>query len=480
MRRFWRYALITAGVLAFCASVAVSLQTLVREANLVRESLRSGNWIAAQLELEFVRFLGALDRYSLAAPDLTQEDLVERFEILWSRIGLVHHGQESEPLRTAPGFLPLTQSLLETLRWVEPRLDGLQAGDRSGYQEIAARLLPFQDAVHGAVRRLMVESDVLFARKRLELVYLQLVGSLVGVLATGGLLVLLLVREVRRNERLAASERAAKDRADAASQAKSQFLANTSHELRTPLNAIIGFSEIMASGMFGPLSVPRYESYVRDIHASATHLLDVINTLLEMAKIEAGVVELSEEEVEPAELIESSLRFLRQRILGKNITLTVEIAPGLPRVRADERLLKQSLLNLLSNAAKFTAPGGRIAVAARIDTERRLVIQVQDDGIGMSPDGVRIALQPFGQVDDGHERRYEGTGLGLPLAKAFVEMHGGGFDIASALGRGTTVKITLPAHRTIAKAAKLPAAGRPVPASAPLPPGEPGRRHALG
>ena len=477
MRRFWRYALITAGVLAFCASVAVSLQTLVREANLVRESLRSGNWIAAQLELEFVRFLGALDRYSLAAPDLTQEDLVERFEILWSRIGLVHHGQESEPLRSAPGFLPLTQSLLETLRWAEPRLDALQAGDRSGYREIAARLLPLQDSVHRAVQRVMVESDALFARRRLELVYLQLVGSLAGVLATGGLLVLLLVREVRRSERLAASERAAKDRADAASRAKSQFLANTSHELRTPLNAIIGFSEIMAGGMFGPLGAPRYEGYVRDIHTSATHLLDIINTLLEMAKIEAGVIELSEEEVEPAALIESSLRFLRERILDKRIALTVEIAPGLPAVRADERLLKQSILNLLSNAAKFTAPEGRIAVVARTDAERRLVIRIHDDGIGMTDDGLRTALQPFGQVDDGHERRYEGTGLGLPLAKAFVEMHGGRFEIASALGRGTTVTLTLPAHRTIERAPR-PAA-RPAQATA-LPPHRPEPRHALG
>jgi two-component system, cell cycle sensor histidine kinase PleC len=235
-----------------------------------------------------------------------------------------------------------------------------------------------------------------------------------------------------------------KTRAEEANQAKSKFLANMSHELRTPLNAIIGFSEIMESAMFGPLGAAKYTEYSRDIRESGQYLLDVINDILDMSKIEAGSVHFNPETVELDQILADSLRVVGGRASEKRLTLKSEITPGI-KLNADRRALKQIALNLLSNAVKFTADGGAVSVRGR--TRRGMVtIAIQDNGIGIPKDALHKLGRPFEQVESQLTKRYQGSGLGLAIAKSLVEMHGGAMRIRSILGRGTTVVVRLPAQ----------------------------------
>ncbi len=238
--------------------------------------------------------------------------------------------------------------------------------------------------------------------------------------------------------------------AEAASVAKSQFLANISHELRTPLNAILGFSEIMKAEMFGPLGSPQYRGYAADIHHSGTHLLTVINDILDLSKIEAGKFDLNEEDCDPARLVRDAARFVAERADSAGLRLQQRLPPALPAVRADGRLIKQILLNLLSNAVKFTPGGGTITVSADIDREAGLSFTVADTGIGIAADQLERVLQPFTQVENTLTRTHAGTGLGLPLCKSLIELHGGRLALESTVRRGTSVRITLPKERVLA------------------------------
>jgi len=236
------------------------------------------------------------------------------------------------------------------------------------------------------------------------------------------------------------------EEARAASQAKSEFLANMSHELRTPLNAIIGFSELVAGELFGPIG-PRYVEYGHDIHASGIHLLSVIGDILDLSKIEAGQRQLSESEVDLHDAAESSLRLVRGRAENNGVRLVNGVARAVPHIHADERAVKQMLLNLLSNAVKFTPGGGRVAVGAEVRGDGSLAVSVDDTGIGIAPENIPRALAPFSQVDSSLSRRYAGTGLGLPLVKSLIELHGGMLELKSEEGKGTLATIVFPADR---------------------------------
>jgi PAS domain S-box-containing protein len=240
---------------------------------------------------------------------------------------------------------------------------------------------------------------------------------------------------------------AAKESAEIASRSKSDFLANISHELRTPLNAIIGFSEIMREELFGPLGSPQYREYIGDVFDSAQHLLNVINDILDIAKAEAGKLELIEDEVEIYSIVGAATRLIQERAQRGQVAIRIRLPPGLPTLDADERKLKQILLNLLTNAVKFTPPAGTIEVAGGLTDTGDFLVTVTDSGIGIAAEDIATALAPFGQVDSKLARKYQGTGLGLPLSNAMVKLHGGELTIDSTVGEGTTVTVRLPASR---------------------------------
>jgi signal transduction histidine kinase len=238
-----------------------------------------------------------------------------------------------------------------------------------------------------------------------------------------------------------------KEAAESASQSKSQFLANMSHELRTPLNAVLGFSEIMLSELMGPLGDRRYHEYARDIHDAGSHLLDIINDILDMSKIEAGHFDLDAEWIDIAEPIADTLRLIGARVREGGLTLVQEIEPNLPPLYADLRSVKQILLNLLGNAVKFTPAGGKVTIGARLLPSRGLSLSVTDTGLGIAAEDIPQALKPFGQIERTLSRRHGGVGLGLPLSKHLAELHDGALEIASEPGKGTTVSIYFPPGR---------------------------------
>ena len=241
--------------------------------------------------------------------------------------------------------------------------------------------------------------------------------------------------------------------AQAANRAKTEFLANMSHELRTPLNAIIGFSDMMINGMAGPDNHDKILEYAADIHDSGHHLLELINDILDLAKIEAGKLELDEQIVDISRITKSCITLIKERAHEKGLELGVHMADDIPALRGDERKLKQILINLLSNAVKFTPEGGAVTLEATVRENDNYVIKVSDTGIGIEQDDIWKALAPFTQVDSDLARNYEGTGLGLPLTKALVELHGGILDIVSEVDVGTTVIAVFPGERIYRKAA---------------------------
>jgi PAS domain S-box-containing protein len=241
---------------------------------------------------------------------------------------------------------------------------------------------------------------------------------------------------------------AAKEEAEVASRSKTEFLANMSHELRTPLNAIIGFSQVMADEVLGPLGSPRYAGYARDIAASAQHLLGIISDILDVSKLEAGKVELDDEEVEVGQMVRDTLHLVVERARSLDVAIDMDVPAELPRLRADGLKLKQVLLNLITNAIKFSHPGGRVVIRAQSGSEG-MRIDVIDQGIGMDEAEVATAVTRFGQVASTWNRKHAGTGLGLPLAIGLIELHGGRLAIASEKGVGTTVTFWLPENRLL-------------------------------
>jgi len=288
-----------------------------------------------------------------------------------------------------------------------------------------------------------------FVRKDGTTFWGRLTVSRIGESRPGQPYYVALVEDFTERKQAEAATLAAMRDAEAANRAKSEFLANMSHEFRTPLNAIIGFTDVMQSEMHGPIENDQYRSYLADIGNSARHLHELIGNFLDLSKIEAGHHELNEAAVNVRAIARSCVRMLGQQAQDGQITVDIVMADDLPQITADAANVRQILLNLLSNAIKFTPAAGTVTVHAMASPANGLSVEVRDTGIGMAPGDIPKALALFGQIDSSHTRRYQGTGLGLPLCDALMRQHGGVLTIQSTLGEGTVVKIEFPASRVI-------------------------------
>jgi two-component system cell cycle sensor histidine kinase PleC len=259
----------------------------------------------------------------------------------------------------------------------------------------------------------------------------------------------------------------ARRRAEGANVAKSRFLATMSHELRTPLNAILGFSEVMKTELLGPIKNPTYKEYAANVHYSGSHLLHLINEILDISRIEAGRYDLHEESFRLIDVVDDCHRLLKLRAESKGLEIDLDLDPSLPTIWADERAMRQICLNLLSNALKFTPRGGRIMVRVYRDPAGGQTLSIRDTGPGIPREEIPRIMQAFGQGSLAHENAEGGTGLGLPIVKSLVELHEGTFELRSELRRGTEVLVTIPRPRVMEAMSPLQPLGqerhRPLP-----------------
>ena len=272
------------------------------------------------------------------------------------------------------------------------------------------------------------------------------INALLGFITA---MILALIVLVTRHQKTERALEQAKEAAERANRSKSEFLANMSHDLRTPLNAIIGFSDVLRAKIYGPLGDPRYEEYAKDIYDSGSLLLNLIDDILDLSKVEAGKYDLAETSLEVSNMIQISFRQLAQIANTSNQILSADVPPDLPALRGDERALIQILNNLLSNAIKFTPNGGKIGVSAKVDNGGGIVLVVTDTGVGMSESDIVKALEPFEQAHATSSDLQKGTGLGLYLSANFMNLFDGSLGIESEPGEGTTVTIRFPPERTI-------------------------------
>ena len=241
----------------------------------------------------------------------------------------------------------------------------------------------------------------------------------------------------------------AKDDAEEANRAKSDFLASMSHELRSPLNAVIGFAEVIKDQILGPGASVKYADYAKDIYQSGRHLLGLINDILDLSKIEAGKMTLEDQDLDMGELLGAALHTQGEGLRAKGLTAKTELAPDLPLLRANQKLVHQMLANLLSNSVSFTSGGGTIRVSANLAPDGGITLSVEDDGVCIAPEDMPMVMAPFGQAKNVYKRDFQGTGLGIPIVLSLIELHGGSLALESQPGAGTKATLAFPPERSI-------------------------------
>ena len=346
-------------------------------------------------------------------------------------------------------YIEVNAALAEIFGFERHELIGVPFASLTAPETLGRDLNQFKDLVSGKQPAVRLEKT--YMRKNGEKFEAQLVSKAVCDRNGEFKFTIALIEDITQRKRDEQTILAAKEEAELASRAKSEFLANMSHELRTPLNSIIGFSDLLSDQSLyapGDTASPEFAGHIYD---SGEHLLALINDILDISKIEAGTSTLQEEEFNCAEIIRSCLTMVGERAENRNVALAVDIDDAsLPLLYADKTRIKQVMLNLLSNAVKFTEVGGTVTTRARYTSESGFILQVTDTGIGMTPEDIPLALARFHQVESALNRKYQGTGLGLPLSKALVEQHGGSLDLQSELDVGTTATVRLPTDRVVA------------------------------
>jgi signal transduction histidine kinase len=567
-------------MLAFSVSMVFSFDNLRKYEQLAEAEITDATWVIYQAEIELTRFLYSLDIYMYGDEDLiSREDVIERMEIFWSRLPLFLEGREGRRLSKIGDTQEAASAAIDVMERMEPEVQALERGDRERYllirRDLHGLLAPLHRTLMDA--RQWQEGAATIRAERLDRGYVELLLASLGILMSGGCLMLLLLHEIREARRAQAAERSAlsrlseavdsfsdgfslfdsndrliqcnqrfrdmyapisdilipgatfesivraqvsggliveatgneedwirwrmrmhrhpvedmevkhqdgrwlrvserrtgdggcvsirtditalkerqedlasqQRRADSANRAKTDFLLTMSHELRTPLNAIIGFSEVMKQQLRGPLGDERYVDYASGIYDSARGLLAVINNILDISRIEAGRLELDEQAVVIGDEIEKALRFVEDDAKVANIVLARDIEDDLPLLLGDPHKIQQIVINLAGNSVQYMQDAGQVTVSARRDTEGGIVLTVSDDGHGMPPEDVERVISPFVKLSNPMIRQHDGTGLGLPLVKALVELHGGQFSLSSDIGKGTTGIAVFPKTRVI-------------------------------
>jgi signal transduction histidine kinase len=439
------------------AAVYISITVVERQRALRDVSRYNLAWVASQAVNETLRF-------ELRVADIANhvnlenvEEVRTRLDILYNRLGILKEGMITAYIQRFPDQKGAIDELDSVLHEIEPLFDRI--GQPGTAQQILSLLKPLESGLSrfaASTNRFGGDEVATDQREllRLHWTFSALAGglilcslSLIGLLFMQNRLILDGHEALRG---MAEELRRAKDRAEAASGAKSHFLANMSHELRTPLNAIIGFSEMISDEVFGPVGTPRYREYAADILKSGRHMCEMITDILMMAQLEAGTVEMRFGPVELDSVVHSAFAILRGTEQAKGRELSSE---GLERkitLQADQRSVRQMLLNLMSNALKFSCPGTTVHVASRRHADGSYALIVIDHGIGMTAEQAAIAIQPFQQIDSGLARRYEGTGLGLAIVKSLIERHGGSIAIESEPGVGSRVSLIFPSKLVVA------------------------------
>ena len=574
------YSLLGVIMLAFSISMILSFNNLRKYENLAQSEVTDTTWVIYQAEIELTRFLNSLDVYMFGERAVySREDVIERMEIFWSRLPLFLEGREGRKLARVGNTQQAARAALDVLERMEPRITVLEPGNIEEYLEIRAELHGLLEPLHNTLldARQWRDGAALNRSERLDRGYIELLLASVGILMSGGCLLLLLLHEIREARRAQAAEMSAlsrlsdaiesfsdgfslfdkddrlvmcnqefrtmhplmadklvpgiefgkivrsyvdsgeipaaigqedewfrrrmrqhrnpsddievnfadgrwlrvserrtgdggcvsirtditalkqrqedlssqQQRADSANRAKTDFLLTMSHELRTPLNAIMGFSEVMKQQLRGPLGDRRYVDYANDIYDSACHLLAVINSILDISRIEAGRLELDEQAVDIGDEIDKALRQLDEEARGGDVKLLSQIEEDLPLLLGDAHKIQQIVINLAGNAVRYMPDSGTVTVRASRKQDGGIVLSVEDDGAGMSEDDVDRVISPFVRLSNPMVRAQDGTGLGLPLVKALVELHGGQFTLSSEVGKGTTGTAIFPKSRVI-------------------------------